>query len=951
MRFKKTRQNILRTLPRLKRILMSGRSLKLPSPKKVKRFFLILLAVMMVLGLGFWIKMRPVYKEAKERVYNILADMDTGTFRRQTNTKVYDKDGELIGKLGYERYEYKNIASISDYIQQGYIDVEDHNFKSHNGVDFRAILRAAFTYIKNRGTFTQGGSTITQQVIKNNLLSTERTFSRKALEIMIAFQLEKEFTKADIMEFYCNSNYYGNTCYGVEAAAQYYFGCDANSVSLAQAAIIVGTSNLPNKLNPVADYEKCMEKKERVLKQMLERGSITQDEYDAAVSERPEIVQKTDEVESETYPVSYAVYCAAIKILERQGFEFQYTFDSEDQYTEYREAFSEAYQEAITDIRDGGYKIMTSYDMSVQQDLQDSINHVLEQEKEIQEDGRFDMQSAAVCIDNETGQVIAAVGGRGDNDSYNRVYLAKRQPGSAIKPILVYGPALEEGIVEPASVYDDSEVDINGYRPGNADGTYRGSMTVREALARSVNTVSAQIYNQTGSQKALDFLDKMRFSTLSFGDAYNMALALGGITNGVTVSDMARAYAAIANGGEMRDSTCITKLESESEGTVYDLANAKSVRIYSKDTAFMLQDMMQGPFNEEYGTAHEKFKEDRVYAGKTGTTNANRDAWFAGFSTAYTTVVWTGCDMPKSNDNLTGGGYPLHIWDSFMEKMYVRKGTDKFEMPSSILLKNGEGEQRAADISLNGYYDRPEGWDYASSIAQNKFMENERKKRVKTEAEQADAAVKDFEAFQIDEEGDVAELNGKYQETLAVIDRIEDDEIAAPYRERAEAKYALLSGEVSETWQAVIAQHEASAKAEEDAANKEAAANSKESALGNIHESRVNTVWTYINALNNRSVYTDEVESLASMGQSALEACSGYSEYGTLESELNSAIVTARSNPTEAQIEEEAREAEERRLEAERRAEEAAAREVEERERAESKGRNSAESSDSSYDT
>ena len=765
--------------------------------------------------------------------------------------------------------------------------------------------------------------------------------SRKAFEILIAFQLEKEFTKADIMEFYCNSNYYGNSCYGVEAAAQYYFGKDANSVTLAEAAIIVGTSNAPNRYNPADDYDAAMKKKERVLSQMLEQGSITQEDFDKAVAERPEIVCKTDDAGSESYAASYAVYCSALKLMEKDAFPFKYTFESEEEYASYRERYMQAYEEAIRNIRDGGFKIWTSLDMDVQQDLQDSIEHVLVQETGVQEDGRFDMQAAGICIDNGTGQVIAVVGGRGENDSYNRAYLAKRQPGSAIKPLLVYGPALEEGVIKPASLYNDDQIDINGYKPHNADGEYRGEMTVREAIARSVNTVSAQVYKDTGTQTSLAFLDKLKFSTLSFGDAYNMALSLGGLTNGTTVSDMARGYATIANGGEMRDSTCINKLESETEGVVYDTGSAKAVRVYSKDTAFMLADMMQGTFNEEYGTAHSMQREDRAYAGKTGTTNANRDAWFAGFSSAYTAVVWTGCDMPKSNDSLTGDGYPLHIWASFMDKMESRNEAGPFTMPSSMLIENANGEQEAADITKNGYYDRPEGWDYASSIARDKFLEKERRKRVEDEKEAAETAVSSFESFQISGLEDLDSLENLYQETLSVIDSIEDDTEAAPYKERAEHKYALLSGDVSETWESVRTAKREEEQNQTDAENAQAAANSKEEALAVIHESRINTVWTYINALYSRSLYTDEVESLIAMGNAALETCREYGEYETLASEMQDAVASARSQPTTSDIEEKARQAEVDRQEAERQASEAAAQEETERQQAEDAGRES----------
>ena len=188
-------------------------------------------------------------------------------------------------------------------------------------------------------------------MIKNNLLSQERSLKRKILEILIAFQLEKEYTKADIMAFYCNSNYYGNNCYGVQGAAEYYFGVDAQSVDWAQAAIIVGTSNSPNRYNPLADYQLCMEKKARVLKQIYDAGHMTEEEYQQALEERPEVVKKNDSIGSESYTTSYAVYCAALKLMEKDNFQFRYTFDSEEEYASYREAYSEVYNNAVNDIR------------------------------------------------------------------------------------------------------------------------------------------------------------------------------------------------------------------------------------------------------------------------------------------------------------------------------------------------------------------------------------------------------------------------------------------------------------------------------------------------------------------------------------------------------------------------------------------------------------------------
>ena len=846
------------------------------------------------------VRIRPLYKEAKERVYDILAEMDTGSFRRQTNTVVYDKDDKPIGKLGYEHYEYVSISKISKYIQQGYIDTEDKNFKTHNGVDFKATLRAIFKLIMNRGRITQGGSTITQQVIKNNLLTAERTFDRKILEILIAFQLEKEYTKADIMEFYCNSCYYGNSCYGVQGAAEYYFGKDAESVDIAEAAMIVGTSNLPNRYNPSVDYEACMRRKEFVLGQMLEEGDITEDEYKAAVEERPDVVERNDNIGAESYPVSYAVYCAALKLMEREKFQFAYTFESEEEYKAYRESYKEAYETAADNIRDGGFKIYTSINPDVQYLLQTSINNAMEPEKDKQENGLYDMQAAGICIDNENGMVIAIVGGR--DGEFNRAYQSKRQPGSSIKPLLVYGPAMEEGVITPATVYDDSEIDINGYAPKNSDGVYRGDMTIRESIARSVNTVSALVFTDMGTETGLKYLDKMHFSSISFGDSYNTALALGGFTNGVTLADMARGYAAVENDGVMREKGCLRSIISETDGKIYDSGQDEGVRIYSEDTAFMLTDMLCGVFNEEYGTAHGAADGSQVYAGKTGTTNSNRDAWFAGYSRYYTSVIWTGCDEPQSKEVLVGNGYPLTIWKSFMDEMHEGLARREFDVPDTVLLSNRDGSEKSVDYRENIYGSRPDGWDYISGTLKKKVADTERKKRIASEKERAESAVANFENFQVNSVEDADSLGSRYEDVISVINEIEDEGEQSPFRERAEYKYSLLSSDVVETWEAVKEEARREEQAKTNAENEAYAGTSVDSAMQEIHDARVRAVQYYVDALNGRSVYTASIETLISGADTALERCSEYGEYDSLSWEVREAAEYARSLPTEEDL-------------------------------------------------
>lgn len=605
--------------------------------KKKVVLIIIIICIAAVICIGL-IRIYPVYAHYRASAYDVLTNMNVENFHRDGKTQIYDKDDTLIGELGVENYEYVSITDISDDITNGYIAEEDKNYPVHKGVNPFSTLRAFFSLIKNRGEITMGGSTITQQVVKNNLLSQERTFERKILEMFLAIQLEKRFDKAQIMEFYCNSNYFGNNCYGVQAASNYYFMKDADRLTLAEAAMLVGTSNSPNNYNPVANYEKCLQKKQQVLDNMLECDYISQEEHDSAVQEQPEVYQNAPAAQHESYQITYAIHCAALKLMERDGFPFTYTYDSEEAYEAYEEQYEEAYSDKVNAIRIGGYHIYTSLDDTIQSELQEKVDKGLSEFTETDEEGRYELQGAAVCIDNATEMVVAIVGGRGTADSFNRGYQANRQPGSAIKPLLDYGPALNEGVVTPGSIYTDKPLDINGYKPENAGGNYRGDISIREALARSVNTIAVQLFMDTGEENCLSYLDKLQFDSLTYADSTAPSVSIGGFTKGVSVDDMARGYAAIANCGQYSANTCIRMITDNMQDELY-ISDDSREEVYSPDTAFMLQDMMQGVFNESYGTAHAYRNENQVYAGKTGTANNNKDAWFCGFTTDRKSVV------------------------------------------------------------------------------------------------------------------------------------------------------------------------------------------------------------------------------------------------------------------------------------------------------------------------
>ena len=690
-------------------------------------FFLIIIIVIMMGIIAVSIKLYPTFVSMNQQMTEVITNMDSSDFVRAGNTEIYDSENNLIGKFGSEKYVYLNYREISSYVVQGYVATEDQRYYEHIGIDVQALTRAAIALVKNKGHITQGGSTITQQVVKNNLLTQEQSYTRKITEIFLALGLERAYSKKNIMEFYCNSNYYGNLCYGIEAASEYYFDKKCADLTLAEAAMMVGTSNSPNNYNPVADYEKCMDKKKQVLTNMLDCGYITQEEYDEAVAERPEITQTSstnDTASNSSYMTTYAVHCAALKLMELDGFEFKYTFDSQEDYEAYQEEYNTAYSEKADEIRTGGYTIHTSLDPVIQAKLQMALDDNLSEFQEVGDDGLYEMQGGAVCIDNETQMVVAIVGGRGDSDTYNRGFLAKRQPGSSIKPLLDYGPALNEGVILPSTEFTDTVVEESGYAPKNSGDSYHGTVTVREALARSLNTVAFQIFLNTGRETCMSYLDKLHFTTIAYVDQEIDSVSIGGFTNGVTVADMARGYATLANEGQYSSNTCITSIEYYTDGVIYTPSD-ETTEVYSKETAYILTDMMQGVFEESYGTAHRLNSDWQVYAGKTGTTNNNKDAWFCGFSKYYTTAVYVGYDMPETVEGMTGASYPGSIWSDFMDSIHLTLPEAEFDCPGTVqLMRDGDPDDYMGVTYFEDVYNsRPWGYDYISVPLKSKYEE------------------------------------------------------------------------------------------------------------------------------------------------------------------------------------------------------------------------------------
>ncbi|MDD6192098.1 MAG: PBP1A family penicillin-binding protein [Lachnospiraceae bacterium] len=615
-------------------------------------------------------------KEMKTEAVNLVAGATRDTFRQDQTSIAYDCKGETLSVLkGEKDAYYVEYDDIPIYIKQAIVSTEDKRFFKHKGLDYKGILRAIVAMIRD-GEVTQGGSTITQQLARTVFLSNEKTWERKIEEMYIAVELEAKYSKEDILEFYINNVYFANGYYGIQAAAEGYFGVDVNHLSLSQMVYLCAIPNNPTMYNPLKKHDMTIKRRNRILKTMLDDGVISDASYKSA---KKEVIEPKDTAEpiKNDYAQTYTYYCATRALMESQGFQFKTTFKDDTEKKKYQDEYDELYSECNKKLFTGGYRIYTSIDLTAQNALQDTLNQQLAGFTETNEENIYSLQGAAVCIDNTTGMVRAIVGGRSqDLDGYtlNRAYQSFRQPGSAIKPLIVYTPALEKGYTADTVVVDEP---IEG-GPVNGDGVYSGAMSLRQAVAVSKNTVAWKIFDELTPEYGISFLEAMDFSKLDKNDK-RLPASIGGFTNGVSPLEMAKGYATIANNGGYRNPTCIEKITNAQGEEIYKADQTATV-IYKENACRQMTDILQSVITS--GTGRGYSLGSMPCAGKTGTTNDNKDGWFVGYTPYYTTSVWVGYDIPKEVPGLGGGTYPGRIWHDFMVK--IHEGLDPVNFVSPV---------------------------------------------------------------------------------------------------------------------------------------------------------------------------------------------------------------------------------------------------------------------------
>lgn len=664
--------------------------------KKTGALKVILLVLVGILGvialvvIAYAGNILSLQKEARALTAGITKD----SFRQTQTSIVYDINGEEITRLsGIKELYYLNDEDIPPIVKKAFVLLEDQEFYNHKGVDFAAILRAALADLKE-GAIVQGASTITQQLAKNVFLSADVKWERKITEAFVAMEMEKKFSKTQIMEFYINNIYFNHGYYGIEAAAQGYFDKSAKDLTLSQLIFLVGIPKNPSKFDPVSKFDTAMERRDYILKQLYAAGYIDSKDFYNAIDEPIVLVNKKEPFYD--YVETYVFYCATRALMEYNGFTIRTEFNSAEDENKYNELYDELYSMYQSTLFTAGYRIYTAIDMEKQNILQETIDTYMKSHDEVGANGIYLTQAAAACIDNSTGYVTAIVGGRSqeyEGYTLNRAFQSYRQSGSAIKPLNVYAPYMMLGH-DPEERIED--VWFEG-GPNNSGDIYRGNISLKEGLAWSSNVCAWKTMMSMTPQYGNSFLHRMKFKKTGVDDD-RLSSALGGFTYGVTPVEMASAYATLENDGVYRNPTCVSRI-TNSEGSILIDYSGNGEPVYSENASRMVTKMMEYCVNS--GILQGMKLKNAIVAAKTGTTTGSKDGWLCGYSRYYTTAVWVGDDMPKANNWLSGLNTPADIWRAYMDK--IHEGREKLAFPNYISnLENNNGTEYTTTTPAQG---------------------------------------------------------------------------------------------------------------------------------------------------------------------------------------------------------------------------------------------------------
>ena len=673
---------------------------------------------------GGLVKDQPVLtqKEMKDQINNI-----------SKNSEVYFGSGEKLGTINSELIR-KTVTyeELGDNVKNAIIASEDSNFYSNSGVDIFAVLRASLSEVT--GAKTTGGSTITQQLVKNQLLDNSRSYERKAKEILLALRVDSHFSKNEILENYLNvapfgKNSLGQNISGIETAAQGVFGIHSKDLNIAQAAYLVGFVQSPYKYTPFdsagnirsnEELQAGFERQQYVLERMLSNEFITKEQFEEAKKfDIKGAYTKQKYSEYTDYPyIRDEVTSSVAEILAEQTAARNHKEEEFKNNVEYR---NDLIEKSRIKFITGGYKVKTTLDKKLYDTLQETKKQFASYPTYTQGGVVYPLEIGASVIENSTGKVLAFIGGMDyKKQQLNHATRTRRSPGSTIKPLLVYGPAIDKGYITPNSTVLDKRFNHYGWKPENYDMSERGYLPAREALARSLNLPTVRLYSAFYKEDPVtNYLEKMGVEGLTESDKTYLATAIGGMTYGLSVTENTSAFSTFANKGEHKKAHIIEEIENNDGELVYK-ADFSPVKVFEESTSYLIVNMLGDVINKSYGLSHDmpsklKFNSKNLFV-KTGTSEYYKDLWVVGGSTKITVGLWNGYDSPAK---VPSYDYAQRSWIAVMNAIYALNKNliapdTAFSRPKSVV-----------DASINGYNNAKGG---TKDIVPNGFKELSKEK-------------------------------------------------------------------------------------------------------------------------------------------------------------------------------------------------------------------------------
>lgn len=568
----------------------------------------------------------------------------------EQNSYIVDKNGTIVDEwIGNENRIYQPISGFTPFTKNLFLQSEDKRFYQHKGFDLQAISRALSMNIKDKD-ITEGASTITQQTARNLYLNHEKSYNRKLSELLYAYQMERKLSKDQILELYLNAIYFQHGVYGMESAARYYFNKPVRKLSLGEQAFLAAIPNNPTLYDPLKHFDFTKERQERLIDQLVVDHQLN-------VAEANEIKKESIYLKVKEKPHDYPDYTNYVKaeltelIADNEGFNEKITNASQTEKEKLQNELEEKVQHTLSQ----GVIIHTALDPKIQQRAKEAV------QKHLPYKG---IEGAVSIIDNKQFSIIGLVAGKNyQSDDFNRSYQAYRQPGSSIKPLLVYAPYLDQPNTSITKLVNGAAFCKQGYCPENYGGVQYGMVSIENAFIHSYNTPAVRLLDQMGIQQGFSYLEKFHFKKISKQD-YRLAAAIGGFTYGMSPLELAGAYTTFANEGNYKQPHAILKVTDLKGNIIYQWKDTP-VQVYKPETVMKVRELLKKTVTS--GTARKAYIDNSYAGGKTGTTNDYKDYWFIGLTDRLTASVWVGKDQPEDIENIEKASPQLLIWRDIMK--------------------------------------------------------------------------------------------------------------------------------------------------------------------------------------------------------------------------------------------------------------------------------------------